>query len=502
MTLEQQIGQLLWFGWQDGRPEPTTELSMHARALLEDFQVGGVILMGRNVREPRQVAGLTTALQAGASTPLFVGIDQEGGEVVRLPLPGLTFPGNMALGALDDPVAANEVAMALAEQLGAMGINVNFAPVLDVNNNPANPVIGVRSFGEDPGLVTRLGIATLRGFEQAGIIACAKHFPGHGDTTVDSHLDLPVQPAPRSRLQAVELAPFRAAVAVGAPALMTAHIRFTALDAQWPATLSRAVLTDLLRREMGYTGVIVTDCLEMHGIAHHFGIEEASLAAVMAGADCLLACHTLETQRRIHRALLEAASKGHLPSSRIEASVERILRLKEQYALPDRRKADPEEAARIVGAPRYCELEREIAGRAVTVVRDERGWLPLPVGPIIVTGAQRVAAALVVALRAAGLRAEALPAGAVRAAEGATVLWVVAPPERCGVEGRLAAQEWLADGARVVVLAARAPYALAEHQELPCLITAYGQNQACLSAVAAALAGRVSPQGRLPVTLV
>src|SRR5215212_9625 len=217
MTLEQQIGQMLWFGWQDETPEPTAALTPHARALLEEFHVGGVILMGRNVREPRQVAELTTALQAASPTPLFVGIDQEGGSVVRLPLPGLTFPGSMALGAIGDPAAVTAVHQAIGEQLAAMGLNVDFAPVLDVNNNPRNPVIGVRSFGEDPAKVAELGVAALRGFKAADVIPCVKHFPGHGDTAVDSHLDLPVQPAHRSRLESVELAPFRAVVAAGVP---------------------------------------------------------------------------------------------------------------------------------------------------------------------------------------------------------------------------------------------------------------------------------------------
>jgi beta-N-acetylhexosaminidase len=502
MTLEQQIGQMLWFGWQEETTEPTAALNPHARALLEEFQVGGVILMGRNVREPRQVAGLTTALQAASATPLFVAIDQEGGAVVRLPLPGLTFPGSMALGAIGDPAAVTAVHQAIGEQLAAMGLNVDFAPVLDVNNNPRNPVIGVRSFGEDPMSVTELGVAALRGFEGAGVISCVKHFPGHGDTAVDSHLDLPVQTANRSRLESVELAPFRAAVAAGVPLLMTAHIRFSALDDRWPATLSRAILTDLLRGEMGYEGVIVTDCLEMHGIAHHFGAEEAALAAVLAGADCLLACHTLETQRRIHGALLEAARDGRLPKARIEASVQRILHLKEAYTLAERRVAEPEEAIRVVGAARYRDLEHEVAGRAVTVVRDQYNWVPLSKGPIIVTGAERVASALVPLLQEAGLTATTAPLEHVPTTGEVTILLATLPSEPAGEAGAPAARRWVAHGSRVVVLAAREPYSLGPYLDLPCLIAGYGQNAVCLKAVAEALAGRARSEGRLPVTLV
>jgi beta-N-acetylhexosaminidase len=500
LTLEQQIGQMLWFGWQGDTPEAALTVSSHARALLEDFQVGGIILMGRNIRDPRQVAGLTTELQAALPVPLFTGIDQEGGKVVRLPLPGLTFAGNMALGAIGDPQAVTSVTAAIGEQLACMGLSVNFAPVLDVNNNPANPVIGVRSFGENPQGVAELGVAALQGFEQARVIACCKHFPGHGDTAVDSHLDLPVQPADRSRLEAVELVPFRAAIAAGTPLLMTAHICFPALDDRWPATISRAILTEMLRGELGYEGVVVTDCLEMSGIAHFFGVEEAALAAIEAGADCLLVCHTLETQRRIHRALLAAAREGRLPAARIEASVERILRLKAEYGLEKRRLADPTIAEQVVGADRFRDLELQIARRAVTVVRDDHGWLPLPAAPAIVTGGDAVATRLVRALRESGIGADAVPAADIEAVAGQTILVVLtATNEECGPA---LVERWLTGGMRVIVVAAREPYVLADYAHAPCLLATYGEGDACLAALAEVLAGRARCEGRLPVTLV
>jgi beta-N-acetylhexosaminidase len=497
LTLEQKIGQMLWFGWQAPTPEEALTVSAHARALLEELQVGGVILMGRNVRDARQAAGLTTALQQGSARPLFVGIDQEGGAVVRMPLPGLTFPGNMALGALGDTATTTDVCAAIGQQLSAMGFNVDFAPVLDVNNNPANPIIGVRSFGEDPARVAELGVAALRGFEQARVIACGKHFPGHGDTEVDSHLDLPIQSAPRQRLDAVELAPFRAAVAAGAPMVMSAHIRFTALDDRWPATLSRAVLTDLLRNEMGFPGVIVTDCLEMDGIARHFGIEEAALAAVEAGADCLLACHTLDTQRRIHRALLEAVRGGRISEVRIEASVERILRLKSEYGLEQRRASDPEAAAQTVGAASFRALERDMARAAITVVRDDHRWLPLPAGPVVVGGAVRLIGPLTVALREAGLDArESGPAGP----DEGTLVLAVLPGSPADAPGQ--AQRWLDGGGRVIVAALREPYPLAAYRDFPCQVATYGHQECSLSALADVLAGRAQGRGQLPVTLV
>jgi beta-N-acetylhexosaminidase len=520
LTAEQQIGQMLWFGWQGETPQESLTVSTRARALLEEFQVGGVILMGRNVRDPRQVAELTTALQSAAPVPLFIGTDQEGGMVARLPLPGLTFPGNMALGALDDPDSVTAETAAIGEQLSSIGINVDFAPVLDVNNNPANPVIGVRSFGEDPERVARLGVAALRGFAQARVISCVKHFPGHGDTAVDSHLDLPVQTAPRSRLDSVELAPFRAAVAVehpprrkdgacggtrpdqaGAPLLMTAHIRFPALDDRWPATLSRRILTDLLRAELGYNGVVVTDCLEMKGIADHFGVEEAAITAVEAGADCLLVCHTLETQRQIREALLTALRDGRLSRARIESSVERILRLKAAYDLADRRVADPASAERVVGAASFRDLERDLARRAVTIVRDDRGWLPLPAGPIAVTGTDRVTPALAAALREAGMSAEALPWHGLDEAAGQTLLLTVLPADPPEAEGAEIVRRWLKRGARVIVLAAREPYPLSAYRDAPCQVATYGYGDCALLGLADVLVGRARPQGSLPVTV-
>lgn len=501
LTLEQQIGQMLWFGWQGETPEAGLSVSPHARALLEEFQVGGVILMGRNVREPRQVARLTSELQVAAPMPLFTGIDQEGGAVARLPLPGLTFPGNMALGALDDPEAVTAVTAAIGEQIAAMRLNVDFAPVLDVNNNPLNPVIGVRSFGEEPERVARLGVAALRGFQRARVISCGKHFPGHGDTTVDSHLDLPVQPAPRARLAAVELAPFRAAMADGAPLLMTAHILFPALDGRLPATLSRAVLTDLLRKELGYTGVVVTDCLEMKGIADHFGVEEAAVMAVEAGADCLLACHTLATQRRIHRALLNAARRGRLSRTRIEESVERILRLKSAYDLADRRTADPGLAERVVGALPFRELERALARRAVTVVRDERGWLPLSAGPVTVLGPDHVSKALASALRDAGFAPTVRPSLLPEDAARQILLLAVLPGHPPTAEGPELVRRWVAHGGRAVVVAAREPYPLAAYDDAPCQVATYGYWDGGLTALAEVLSGKAKPQGHLPVTV-
>ena len=410
--------------------------------------------------------------------------------------------GNMALGALGDPDAVTAAMAAIGEQLAAMGINVDFAPVLDVNNNPDNPVIGVRSFGEDPQLVAKLGVAALRGFRQAGVISCVKHFPGHGDTAVDSHRDLPVQPASRARLDEVELAPFRAAIDAEAPLLMTAHIVFPVLDDRWPATLSRSILTDLLRGELGYRGVVVTDCLEMDGIAKHFGVEEAAITAVEAGADCLLACHSLETQRRIHAALLDAARAGRLSPTRIDASVDRILALKSEYGLAERRAADPGAAEEVVGAPRFQKLERELSQRAVTIVRNEAACLPISSGPVQIAGAPRVARTLAAALRQTGIAASVHPDASQTSTTCRVGILVIVPGDPAPEEGLAMLRAWQSQGHRVIVVAAREPYPLAAYGEVRCQIAIYGDGDAAIAALVEVLTGRARPEGRLPVSLV
>ena len=252
---------------------------------------------------------LCGALQAQATAlglpPLLIAIDQEGGIVSRLPAPFITTPSSMAQAATDDPAAAQECTRITGRQLRAFGINTNFAPVLDVNCNPANPVIGTRAFGADPHTVTRYGLAALQGYRETGVIATIKHFPGHGDTGVDSHFGLPVAHHDRARLDAVELAPFKAAIAAGAPALMSAHMVFSALD-NLPATLSRAILTELLRSELGFEGVIFTDALNMRAIADRYGATEAAIMAKAAGADVLLPLGHLAGQVAVVKALSDA----------------------------------------------------------------------------------------------------------------------------------------------------------------------------------------------------
>ncbi len=329
MTLHQKIGQMLLLGWQ-------TEFQ--ADALVTHLTVGGVVLMGRNIGTPAETSAQIAHLQALARLtglpPLFVAVDQEGGRVQRLGPPRYAGrPSQREIGASPDPLpAVRQTAHSIGSELKALGFNWDFAPVLDVDSNPDNPVIGDRSYSPNPAIVAALGVAALHGFQDdAGILACGKHFPGHGDTDLDSHFALPTLRRSRAALDAVELVPFRAAIDAGLAAMMTAHILFPVLDPDLPATLSPAVLTGLLREELGFTGLIITDDLEMRGVADRWGAPEAAVLAVLAGADILLCCHEWETQKAIQSALLFAVQTGRLTETRLDQSLARIAAAKAKW---------------------------------------------------------------------------------------------------------------------------------------------------------------------------
>ena len=337
MTLHEKIGQMLLLGWGGDADADSRRVTLHAAELVEDLAAGGVILMRRNVGTPDQLRAMLGEMQALAARrglpPLFVAVDQEGGGVARLTPPQF-LPSTDAweIGLTDDPIQARMAARQTGLELRSVGINWNFAPVLDVNNNPANPVIGRRSYGDDPQRVATMGVAAVLGYQNdAGILACGKHFPGHGDTDVDSHLALPTILHSLERLFAVELVPFRAAIAAGVAAIMTAHIVFPEMDPTLPATLSLTVLTGLLRGDLGFEGLIITDCLEMNGVANDWGEPEAAVLAVLAGADILLCCHTWTKQCAIRDGLVAAVEQGRIPLSRIDASLARITGAKDRW---------------------------------------------------------------------------------------------------------------------------------------------------------------------------
>ncbi len=343
MTLRETIGQLFMLGFAG------TSLSQDLADFLTDFRPGGVILFARNLEAPAQIATLTNAIQTlSPQNPLLISIDQEGGRVSRLPAGFTVFPPCGLLGQCNSFELAYAAASATAAELRAVGINMNLAPVLDLNSNPDNPIIGDRAFSADPDLVSALGLATIAGLQDHRVIACGKHFPGHGDTTKDSHKELPVVTASRDRLQTMELRPFRYAIENGLATIMTAHVLYPALDEHRPATLSPAILTTLLREELGFQGPILTDDLEMRAILDHDDIGEATLRAIEAGSDILLICQDRERQAEALAAVEQAVHQGRITEERLRHSLRRIMELKATFLQAPER-ADPGRAAQVVG---------------------------------------------------------------------------------------------------------------------------------------------------------
>ncbi len=377
MTLEEQIGQLLMVGFWGSTP------SQEIIDLIQRYQVGNIILFSRNIRDACQVLELTQSLQmiakeAGHRFPLFIAIDQENGIVQRLGETATIFPGNMALGAIGSEEIAYKVALATGRELKALGINMNLAPVVDVNNNPANPVIGVRSFGEDPQQVARLGAAIVKGYHTAGIVSCLKHFPGHGDTAVDSHLALPMIPYALQRLEALELLPFRSGIEARAESVMIAHVSFPALTQHdmLPATLSPAIVQALLREKLGFTGLILSDCLEMKAISETFGTQLGAVMALQAGIDLVLVSHHYVQQRGSIEAVQQAVQAHKLPPQTVQQAAQRVLRLKAR-ALSWNDILGSTTFPAYIGCEAHAQLQNQAYQLSTTLVRNEDALLPL-----------------------------------------------------------------------------------------------------------------------------
>ncbi|MFG2778580.1 glycoside hydrolase family 3 protein [Streptomyces prunicolor] len=351
--------------------------------------LASVGLFGRNIASPEQLSSLTAQLRSERDDVL-VAIDEEGGDVTRLEArTGSSFPGNHALGAVDDVDLTRSVAHELGRRLAACGVNLNWAPSADVNSNPSNPVIGVRSFGADPELVARHTAAYVTGLQSAGVAACTKHFPGHGDTAVDSHHALPRIDADSPVLEQRELLPFRAAIAAGSRAVMSAHILVPTLDPDRPATLSLSILTDLLRGRLGYDGLIVTDGMEMQAIAATYGIERGSVLAIAAGADAICVGGGLaddETVRRLRDALVGAVRSGELPEERLAEAAERVRGLAQWtasgVAAASEAEADAQPGSASAGSVTRVDIGLVAARRALTVTGAD-AFTPLTEPPYV-----------------------------------------------------------------------------------------------------------------------
>ncbi|MBM3116491.1 beta-N-acetylhexosaminidase [Jeongeupia naejangsanensis] len=333
--LRSKVGQLFMVGFD------ALEVNDHITRMIREQRVGGVILFRRNVHTPAQIAKLCRRLQEVnaevSDIPLLISLDQEGGMVMRIEQGVTPIPAAMAFQAAGSTADCEKLSQINGEEMRQIGLNMNLAPVLDVNNNPLNPVIGVRAYGEDAETVIEYGLAAVRGLQHAGMIATAKHFPGHGDTATDSHYAMSVVPHDKARLKAVELAPFQAAIDAGVDAIMTAHVAFPAIepDAAMPATLSKNVLTGLLREEMGFKGVVISDCLEMAAISEGVGVAVGAVGTLQAGADIVLVSHLEERQQAAVEAVLQAVERGEISEARIDEALARVMVLKRSKAVQE-----------------------------------------------------------------------------------------------------------------------------------------------------------------------
>ncbi|WP_339286617.1 beta-N-acetylhexosaminidase [Paenibacillus sp. FSL R5-0486] len=336
LTLEEKIGQMILAGVQG------TTLDDQAKQMITNQKVGGIIFYANNVSTLEGTAKFVQSIKEANQSnpvPIFMSVDQEGGKVSRMPETVESIPSSRKVGETKDSALAETMGELLARQVQLAGFNVDFAPVLDVNSNPKNPVIGDRSFGSSAELVSRMGIAEMKGLRNEGIIPVVKHFPGHGDTSVDSHLDLPVVNKTEKQLAELEWIPFQAAVKEQVEAVMVAHILFPKLDPDHPASLSDVIIGEHLRGKFNYDGVVITDDLSMGAIAKNYKLDQAALATVKAGSDILLVAHSYESAKTIFDTLISAVKSGKITESRIDESVYRILALKQQYKLSDDQKA-------------------------------------------------------------------------------------------------------------------------------------------------------------------
>ncbi len=517
MTVEEQVGQLFMVYSM----QPVFDAELEA-AIVEDH-VSGVILFAPNVEHPAQVAELINQAQAAATTsgagiPLLVAVDQEGGLIARLRDGFTRFPAQMAVGATQDPDDARLMALTMAQEMRALGVNMNLAPVLDVNSNPLNPVIGTRSFGGSPELVVQMGLPMIETYREQGVIATAKHFPGHGDTDVDSHYGLPTVPYSLDRLWAVELAPFQAAADAGVDVIMTAHVAFPAIDPRpgMPATLSSLVLGDLLCTQMGFDGVIATDSLGMGALSNVYDESEAAALALQAGADLLMfgndPGHTPAEARAAYAHVLGLVQSGAIPLERVEASVRRVLRLKVRYGLLTWQPVDPEVAARSCGTAEHRAAALQVALDSITLLAND-GLLPLSaersallVVPETVAGLDSTLRAYLPSLDLIVVSldptAEQITAALAQAANADVI--VVATWDATWHAGQVSLVQALA-GRPLVVVALNTPYDLTPLQAAgvtpSAYVCTYNDIPPSLEALAMVLSGNESPRGRLPVAV-
>ncbi|MGW3814591.1 glycoside hydrolase family 3 protein [Streptomyces sp. NPDC005046] len=536
MTLEEKVGQLFVmrvYGHSATAPDQADidanlkEIGVRTAAeLIAKYRVGGIIYFSwaHNTRDPHQIAALSNGIQRASleqprGLPLLISTDQEHGIVARVGKPATLFPGAMALGAGGSRADAREVGRIGGAELRALGIRQDYSPVADVNVNPANPVIGVRSFGADPDAVAGLVTAEVKGYQGSGVAATAKHFPGHGDTAVDSHFGFPVITHSRDLWSTLDAVPFRAAVRAGIDSIMTAHIMVPALDAAGdPATLSHPILTGILRGELGYDGVVVTDSLGMEGVRTKYGDDRVPVLALKAGVDQLLNPPDLNVA---WNAVLNAVRGGELTEARLDESILRVLRLKSKLGLLTDPYVRDAGVDRAVGTPAHLKAADRIAERTTTLLVNKEGLLPLSrrrTPKVLVVGADPASPSLsdgppttvlAGALTELGFTATALSTGtapsaatiakAVAAAADADAVVVGTYNVTATGSQKTLVEGLLATGVPVIAVAIRNPYDVAQLPGVGACLAAYSWTDVELRAAARVIAGRVDPRGKLPV---
>jgi beta-N-acetylhexosaminidase len=526
MTLEEKVGQLFSsrvYGSTVDTEHPSNVEQFGLatpREIIEEYHLGGILYFAwtDSVESPEQAAGLSNGIQdvmstTGAEIPGLISIDQEGGLVARLTEPATQTPGAMALGATRDVQGSRDLARIQGTELAAIGVTQNFAPVADVNVNPDNPVIGVRSFGSDPGLVADLTAAQVRGYQDdAGISAAAKHFPGHGDTDVDSHYGFPVINHTREEWETIDKPPFQAAIDAGIDVIMTAHIQVPALDDSGdPATLSKPILTDVLRGEMGYEGVIITDSLGMAGVREKYGDARVPVLALKAGADILLNPPDLEVA---YNGVLDAVESGELTEERLDESLYRVLSLKWDNGVIHDPFVDESKVMDVVGKQEHLDRAQEVTDASPTVLKNDDQQLPMEAAgtDVVVTGfgfSTKQTLAADIASRGANVEIAATDTNptqsqidsAVAAAEANDVA-VVLTMNSASYPGQVDLVEALQEtGTPVVVAAVRNPYDIAEFESAPTFVASYSYKGVAMESLTRVLFGEVSPQGKLPVDI-
>lgn len=528
MTTEEKVGQLFIvhvYGQTPTDPDyedqnlENNRGGKHFKEIIEKYHIGGVIYFNwtDNITMPLdadQVHSLSNGLQniamdQNASIPLFISTDQEGGIVQRVTSPGTVFPGNMAVGATQSEEYAAATASIIGKELNSLGINMDFAPVVDVNINPKNPVIGVRSFSESPDMVSHLGLAQIEAFKKENVIASAKHFPGHGDTATDSHYGLPIIDHDLETLHEIDLKPFQAAIDAGIDAIMPGHIVVPALDDSGrPATLSQPILTDLLREEMGFNGLIITDSLGMEG-ANVVEPEEIPVEAFNAGADILLNPPDVELA---YNSMLEAVEDGEVSQERLDASVFRILKAKADRGLFDDPYTDPDAIDKI-GSDEHLQTAKEIADRSITLVKNDNGVLPLEKNEkVFITGPSDAKPELLAdQLHDKGMDTNYLETNtkptdkqieaAVQKAKKADSVIVVTFTVNENKEQQQLVEAIRETDIPVIVGAVQNPYDLTSFPEVDAYLNAYGDRDISIKALSRAIVGDINPFGKLPVTI-